>query len=190
MTALVVRETFPAGAPAPKLLDRVRTAVRERPRPPAFSALGLAEQARAFGWREVIVIDEDLGKSGASAAGRVGFQRLVATVGLGEAGAVFGTEVSRLARNNRDWYQLLDLCGLLNTLIIDAEGIYDPRQLNDRLLLGLKGTISEAELGWLRQRAHAALLAKAHRGELVLGLPVGYVYMPAGGVEKDPDQRV
>jgi DNA invertase Pin-like site-specific DNA recombinase len=151
---------------------------------------GLAEHARALGWREVIVIDEDLGKSGASATGRVGFQRLVATVGLGEAGAIFGTEVSRLARNNRDWYHLLDLCGLLNTLIVDSEGIYDPRQLNDRLLLGLKGTISEAELGWLRQRAHAALLAKAHRGELVLGLPVGYVRTPAGGVEKDPDQRV
>jgi len=151
---------------------------------------GLAEQARALGWREVIVIDEDLGKSGASAAGRMGVQRLVATVGLGEAGAIFGTEVSRLARNNRDWYQLLDLCGLMNTLIVDAEGIYDPRQLNDRLLLGLKGTISEAELGWLRQRAHAALLAKAHRGELVLGLPVGYVRTPAGGVEKAPDQRV
>ena len=151
---------------------------------------GLAEQARALGWREVIVIDEDQGKSGASAAGRAGFQRLVATVGLGQAGAIFGSEVSRLARNNRDWYQLLDLCGLLNTLIVDTEGIYDPRQLNDRLLLGLKGTISEAELGWLRQRAYAALLAKAHRGELVLGLPVGYVRAPGGSVEKDPDQRV
>jgi len=89
---------------------------------------GLAEDARALGWRDVTVIDEDLGKSGASAAGRVGFQRLVATVGLGQAGAIFGSEVSRLARNNRDWYQLLDLCGLLNTLIIDTEGIYDPRQ--------------------------------------------------------------
>ncbi len=151
---------------------------------------GLAEQARALGWREVIVIDEDLGKSGASAAGRMGFQRLVATVGLGQAGAIFGSEVSRLARNNRDWYQLLDLCGLLNTLIVDTEGIYDPRQLNDRLLLGLKGTISEAELGWLRQRAHAGLLAKARRGELVLGLPIGDVRTPEDRVEKDPDQRV
>src|SRR5437773_9005809 len=92
----------------------------------------------------VIVIDEDLGKSGATAAGRAGFQRLVAEVSLGHVGAVFGLEVSRLARNNRDWYQLLDLCGLMGTLIVDAEGIYDPRQLNDRLLLGLKGTISEA----------------------------------------------
>lgn len=171
----------------------VRQSTLEQVRHPRESQrlqYGLAEHARALGWREGIVIDEDLGKSGASAAGRVGFQRLVATVGLGEAGAIFGTEVSRLARNNRDWYHLLDLCGLLNTLIVDSEGIYDPRQLNDRLLLGLKGTISEAELGWLRQRAHAALLAKAHRGELVLGLPVGYVRTPAGGVEKDPDQRV
>jgi DNA invertase Pin-like site-specific DNA recombinase len=151
---------------------------------------GLADHARALGWREVVVIDDDLGKSGASAAGRVGFQRLVATVGLGQAGAIFASEVSRLARNNRDWYHLLDLCGLLNTLIIDTEGIYDPRQLNDRLLLGLKGTISEAELGWLRQRAQAGLLAKARRGELVLGLPVGYVRTPEDRVEKDPDQRV
>ena len=151
---------------------------------------GLADQARALGWREVVIIDDDLGKSGAGAAGRVGFQRLVATVGLGQVGAILGSEVSRLARNNRDWYQLLDLCGLLNTLIIDTEGIYDPRQLNDRLLLGLKGTISEAELGWLRQRAQAGLLAKARRGELVLGLPVGYVRTPENRVEKDPDQRV
>lgn len=151
---------------------------------------GLADHARALGWHEVIVIDDDLGKSGATAVGRVGFQRLVATVGLGQAGAVFGLEVSRLARNNRDWYQLLDLCALMNTLIVDAEAIYDPRQLNDRLLLGLKGTISEAELGWLRQRAHEGLLAKARRGELVIGLPVGYVRGPDSRVEKDPDQRV
>src|SRR5213594_3888544 len=151
---------------------------------------GLADHARALGWREVVIIDDDLGKSGASAAGRVGFQRLVATVGLGQVGAILGSEVSRLARNNRDWYQLLDLCGLLNTLIIDTEGIYDPRQLNDRLLLGLKGTMSEAELGWIRQRAHEGLLAKARRGALILGLPVGYVQTRDGRVEKHPDQRV
>lgn len=150
----------------------------------------LAAHARALGWREVIVIDEDLGKSGTSAVGRLGFQRLVAEVSLGRAGAVFGLEVSRLARNNRDWYQLLDLCGLMNTLIVDAEGIYDPRQLNDRLLLGLKGTMSEAELGWIRQRAHEGLLAKARRGELILGLPVGYVQTRDGRVERHPDQRV
>jgi DNA invertase Pin-like site-specific DNA recombinase len=151
---------------------------------------GLADHARTLGWREVVVIDDDLGRSGASANGRVGFQRLVATVGLGQAGGVFGLEVSRLARNNRDWYQLLDLCGLMNTLIIDAEGIYDPRLLNDRLLLGLKGTMSEAELGWIRQRAHEGLLAKARRGELVLGLPVGYIHSADGRVEKSPDARV
>lgn len=150
----------------------------------------LAGHARTLGWSQVTTIDEDLGKSGASAAGRPGFQRLVAEVSLGRAGAVFGLEVSRLARNNRDWYQLLDLCELMNTLIVDAEGIYDPRQLNDRLLLGLKGTISEAELGWIRQRAHEGLLAKARRGELIVGLPVGYVHTRDGRVEKHPDQRV
>jgi len=150
----------------------------------------LQGHARTLGWRDVVVIDEDLGKSGATAVGRTGFQRLVAEVSLGHAGAVFGLEVSRLARNNRDWYQLLDLCGLMNTLIVDAEGVYDPRQLNDRLLLGLKGTISEAELGWIRQRAHEGLLAKARRGALILGLPVGYVQTRDGRVEKHPDQRV
>jgi excisionase family DNA binding protein len=150
----------------------------------------LAGHARHLGWADVVVIDEDLGKSGATAAGRAGFQRLVAEVSLGHVGAVFGLEVSRLARNNRDWYQLLDLCGLMGTLIVDAEGVYDPRQLNDRLLLGLKGTISEAELGWIRQRAHEGLLAKARRGELILGLPVGYVQTRDGRVEKHPDQRV
>ena len=150
----------------------------------------LQGHARTLGWHQVVVIDEDLGKSGATAVGRTGFQRLVAEVSLGHAGAVFGLEVSRLARNNRDWYQLLDLCGLMNTLIVDAEGVYDPRQLNDRLLLGLKGTISEAELGWIRQRAHEGLLAKARRGALILGLPVGYVQTRDGRIEKHPDQRV
>src|SRR3989454_7170597 len=149
----------------------------------------LAGHARSLGWVHVIVIDEDLGKSGATAAGRTGFQRLVAEVSLGHVGAVFGLEVSRLARNNRDWYQLLDLCGLLNTLLIDAEGIYDPRQLNDRLLLGLKGTMSEAELGWLRQRAHEARAAKARRGDLIMSLPVGYVQTRDGQLEKHPDRR-
>lgn len=150
----------------------------------------LQAHARGLGWSHVIVIDDDLGKSGATAAGRPGFQRLVAEVSLGHAGAVVGLDVSRLARNNRDWYQLLDLCGLTNTLIIDGEGVYDPRQLNDRLLLGLKGTMSEAELGWIRQRAHEALLAKARRGALILGLPVGYVQTRDGRIEKHPDLRV
>jgi excisionase family DNA binding protein len=150
----------------------------------------LQGHARTLGWSQVVVIDEDLGKSGATAVGRTGFQRLVAEVSLGHVGAVCGLEVSRLARNNRDWYQLLDLCALMNTLIVDAEGVYDPRQLNDRLLLGLKGTISEAELGWIRQRAHEGLLAKARRGALILGLPVGYVQTRDGRIEKHPDQRV
>jgi DNA invertase Pin-like site-specific DNA recombinase len=150
----------------------------------------LAGYARTLGWSEVVVIDDDLGKSGASSAGRLGFQRLVAAVSLGQAGAVFGLEVSRLARNNRDWYQLLDLCGLTRTLIIDGEGIYDPRLPNDRLLLGLKGTLSEAELGWIRQRAQEGLLAKARRGELLLGVPVGYLRTRDGRLEKHPDRRV
>ena len=166
-------------------LDQVRHHQESRRR-----QYDLAEHVRALGWREVRVIDEDLGKSGATAANRAGFQRLVAEVSLGRVGAVVSLEVSRLARNNRDWYQLLDLCGLLNTLIIDAEGIYDPRQLNDRLLLGLKGTMSEAELGWLRQRAHEARAAKARRGELIISLPVGYVQTRDGRLEKHPDQRV
>lgn len=151
---------------------------------------GLRERARALGWHEVTVIDDDLGRSGSSIAGRVGFQRLVATVSLGQAGAVFSIEVSRFARNNRDWYQLMDLCGLMNTLIVDDEGIYDPRLPNDRLLLGLKGTMSEAELGWFRQRAQAALIAKAKRGELILGVPVGYVRSTDDRIEKHPDRRV
>lgn len=150
----------------------------------------LAERARGLGWSEVEVIDEDLGKSAAGGTERTGFQRLVAAVGLGQVGAVFSIEVSRLARNNRDWYQLLDLCGLMDTLIVDGEAIYDTRQLNDRLLLGLKGTISEAELGWIRQRAQEGLLAKARRGELILSLAVGYVETSDGRVEKHPDQRV
>jgi DNA invertase Pin-like site-specific DNA recombinase len=150
----------------------------------------LAERARGLGWKEVSVIDEDLGKSGASSLKRTGFQRLVAEVGLGRIGAVLSIEVSRLARNNRDWYHLLDLCGLMDTIIVDDEGIYDVRQPNDRLLLGLKGTLSEAELSWFRQRAQAGLLSKARRGELILGLPVGYIKGADGRIDKHPDRRV
>jgi DNA invertase Pin-like site-specific DNA recombinase len=150
----------------------------------------LAARAKQLGWREVSVIDEDLGRSGASSAGRTGFKHLVAEVGLGRIGAIFAVEVSRLARNNRDWYQLLDLCGLMDTLIIDDEGIYNTRYPNDRLLLGLKGTMSEAELGWIRQRAQQGLLSKARRGELILGLPIGYVRAEDGRIEKHPDSRI
>jgi DNA invertase Pin-like site-specific DNA recombinase len=150
----------------------------------------LAARAKQLGWNEVTVIDEDLGRSGASSAARTGFQHLVAEVGLGHIGAILAIEVSRLARNNRDWYQLLDLCGLMDTLIIDDEGIYNTRHPNDRLLLGLKGTMSEAELGWIRQRAQQGLLSKARRGELILGLPIGYVKAPGGRIEKHPDARI
>jgi DNA invertase Pin-like site-specific DNA recombinase len=150
----------------------------------------LAARAKQLGWREVSVIDEDLGRSGASSAGRTGFKHLVAEVGLGRIGGIFAIEVSRLARNNRDWYQLLDLCGLMDTLIIDDEGVYNTRQPNDRLLLGLKGTMSEAELGWIRQRAQQGLLSKAQRGELILALPIGYMMAADGRIEKHPDARI
>lgn len=149
----------------------------------------LADKARAMGWHEVDVIDEDLGRSGATTATRSGFARLVASVGLRDVGAVFSLEASRLARNNRDWYQLLDLCALVNTLIVDFDGVYDPRLMNDRLLLGLKGTMSEFELGLIRQRAHEALRQMVQRGELYTTLPIGYVRSD-GRCEKDPDLRI
>lgn len=150
----------------------------------------LADKARGMGWRQVEVIDEDLGRSGATSAGRSGFSRLVASVCLREVGGVFGLETSRLARNNRDWYQLIDMCALVGTLIIDFDGVYDPRPLNDRLLLGLKGTMSEFELGLIRQRAHEALRRLAQRGELLTCVPVGYQRSEDGRYEKDPDARV
>lgn len=151
---------------------------------------GLADKARSMGWNDVEVIDEDLGRSGASAVDRTGFQRLVAEVGLGRCGAVFSLEASRLARNNADWYRLLDLCSLARTLIIDSEAVYDPRLGNDRLLLGLKGALSEAELGLIFQRAQRGALSKARRGELYTTVPVGYLRTRDDGVEMDPDRRV
>ena len=127
---------------------------------------GLADRACRLGWRreQVVVIDEDLGRSGASGSDRPGFQRLVAQVGLGHVGLVLGIEVSRLARSCRDWHQLLEMCALFDTLIGDADGIYDPGTYNDRLLLGLKGTMSEAELHILKGRMHEGRRAKALRG--------------------------
>jgi DNA invertase Pin-like site-specific DNA recombinase len=138
----------------------------------------LAGRARALGWaaHQIVVIDDDLGRSGASAQGREGFSDLVADVGLGKAGIVLSLECSRLARNNGDWYQLLDLCALTDTLIADSDGVYHPAGVNDRLLLGLKGTISEAELHLLRSRLNEGLRAKAARGELRLTLPAGLDY--------------
>jgi len=138
----------------------------------------LAGRARDLGWaaRQVVVVDDDLGRSGASAQGRKGFSDLVADVGLGKAGIVLSLECSRLARNNSDWYQLLDLCALTDTLIADGDGIYHPALFNDRLVLGLKGTMSEAELHLLRSRLNEGLRAKAARGELRLTLPAGLDY--------------
>jgi DNA invertase Pin-like site-specific DNA recombinase len=152
----------------------------------------LRRRAVALGWPEeqIVVIDEDQGCSGASAIGRNGFQHLVAEVGMGKAGIVMGLEVSRLARNNSDWHRLLEICALSNTLILDQDGVYDPAHFNDRLLLGLKGTMSEAELHVLRARLQGGYLTKARRGELRLRLPVGFVYDAAGQVQLDPDRQV
>ena len=138
----------------------------------------LVHKATALGWssQQIIVIDEDLGISGDGVLERSGFARLTAEVVLGHVGIILGLEVSRLARNNADWYRLLDLCGITNTLIGDGDGIYDPALINDRLLLGLKGTMSEAELHVLRSRLLGGIRNKAARGELRRGLPVGFVW--------------
>src|SRR5438876_11621298 len=125
-----------------------------------------------------------------SAVDRAGFQRLVAEVGMGRAGIVLGLEVSRLARNSSDWHRLLEICALTDTLILDEDGIYDPSHFNDRLLLGLKGTMSEAELHVMRARLRGGLLNKARRGELRMPLPMGLVYDQPGQVVLDPDQEV
>jgi DNA invertase Pin-like site-specific DNA recombinase len=152
----------------------------------------LREHATALGWRieQVVVIDSDLGQSGASAVDREGFQRLVTEVGLGRAGIVMGLEVSRLARNSTDWHRLLEICALADVLIMDEDGIYDPAHFNDRLLLGLKGTMSEAELHVLRARLRGGILNKARRGELEMRLPVGFEYGVDNKVRLDPDLRV
>lgn len=152
----------------------------------------LSDRARQLGWNQdqVVVIDDDLGRSAASTLHRPGFQRLVAEVGLGHVGLVLGIEVSRLARSCRDWHQLLEMCALFDTLIADADGIYDAANFNDRLLLGLKGTMSEAELHILKARMHEGRRAKASRAELVIGLPRGFVLRPSGEVALDPDEQV
>ncbi len=152
----------------------------------------LSQRARDLGWHEadIDVIDADLGLSGASAAHRGGFQELVGRVGLSEVGIILSIDVTRLARNCSDWYPLLDICGLRGCLIADHDGVYDPGSANGRLLLGLKGTISELELHTIRSRLTAGLIAKAQRGELALTLPVGLVRDPSGVVLKDPDMAV
>ncbi len=150
---------------------------------------GLSERARQLGWSDVEVIDDDLGRSGAGAR-RPGFEKLLAAICEGRVGAVFSLEASRLARNGRDWHTLLEFCGLVRTLIIDEDAIYDPASPNDRLLLGMKGTMSEMELSVFRQRSIEAMKQKARRGELFLTVAVGYVKAGNDRIEKDADQRV
>jgi DNA invertase Pin-like site-specific DNA recombinase len=150
---------------------------------------GLADRARQLGWTAVEVIDDDLGRSGGG-INRPGFERLLAAICEGRVGAVLAIEASRLARNGRDWHTLIEFCGLVGTVIVDEDGIYDPRHANDRLLLGMKGTMSELELSLFRQRSHEALKQKARRGALFLGVAAGYVKAGRDRIEKDPDQRV
>jgi excisionase family DNA binding protein len=150
----------------------------------------LAERARQLGWAEVTVIDSDLGRSGAGTEERPGFEKLLLAICEGRVGAVLSTEVSRLSRNGRDWHTLLDFCGLVQCLLIDEDGVYDARLPNDRLLLGMKGTMSEMELSTLRQRSVEALKSKARRGELFLHIPIGYAKAGRDRIDKDPDQRV
>ena len=150
----------------------------------------LRERAQQLGFRRVEVIDEDLGRSGSGKVVRTGFGRLLDWVCKGEVGAVLAFEASRLARNNRDWHHLIDLCTMTDTIVIDHDGVYNPRLLNDRLLLGLKGTMSEFELGLLRQRAQQALREKIARGEVLTMVPVGYLRTEENGIEMDPDRQV
>jgi DNA invertase Pin-like site-specific DNA recombinase len=151
----------------------------------------LTRRAEELGWRpdRVLVIDEDLGHSGTSAADRAGFQRLLAEVGLNHVGLILGSEMSRLARSCKDWYQLLELAAVFGVLIADQDGLYDPGEYNDRLLLGLKGTMSEAELHVLRGRLLQGKRNKAERGELFSHPPVGYIRLPDGSLAIDPDEQ-
>jgi DNA invertase Pin-like site-specific DNA recombinase len=151
---------------------------------------GLVERARQLGFVDVQVIDEDQGRSGDGRVERPGFQRLAAELCGGEVGAVFCLEASRLARNGRDWHHLIELCGMVDAVIVDAESIYDPCLVNDRLLLGIRGTMSEFELSLIRQRSLEARRQKAQRGELQFPLPVGLCWSASGKIEKDPDQRI
>src|SRR3954467_130446 len=152
---------------------------------------GLVNRAIELGWPpdRILVIDDDQGKSGSSAEGRPGFQRLLAEVGLDHVGLVLGLEMSRLARSCKDWHQLIELCALFRTLLADQDGLYDPTDHNDRLLLGLTGIMSEAELHLLRGRMRQGLLNKVRGGEFFLAPPVGYVRSPNGGFDLDPDEQ-
>src|SRR5213594_4913436 len=144
----------------------------------------------ALGWRDIEVVDDDLGRSAAGTVTRAGFERMVAEVCLGKVGAVAAREVSRFARNSREWQQLVEVCRVVDTVLIDQEMVYAPRLSNDRLLLGLKGSLNEYELDLLRQRSVEARRAKAQRGELLVAAAVGYLKTDALHFEKDPDRRV
>src|ERR1700730_980605 len=150
----------------------------------------LVEDARRRGFRDVEVIDDDLGRSASGTVARPGFERLVASLCAGEVGAVFCFDASRLARNGRDWHHLLELCGLVEARVIDLDGVYDPCRPNDRLLLGMKGSISEFELGVMRARMFDAVRAKARRGELRISVPIGYIWHREIGLGFDPDLRI
>lgn len=150
----------------------------------------LVDRARTLGFQRVVVVDDDLGRSASGRVDRPGFERLAAEVCSGNVGAIFCVEGSRLARNGREWHHLIDLCGMVGAVVVDLDGIYDPTLTNDRLLLGMKGTISEFEVNLFRQRSTEAILQKARRGELQIQIPVGFCWGPNGKLEKDPDQRV
>src|ERR1700750_2259119 len=149
----------------------------------------LADRAKQLGWTTAEIIDDDLVRSGGGIA-RPAFERLLSAICAGRVGAVFAIEASRLARNGRDWHTLIEFCGLVGTILVDEDGVYDPRSPNDRLLLGMKGTMSELELSLLRQRSHEALKQKARRGALFLGVAAGYLRIGRDRIEMDPDQRV
>ena len=150
----------------------------------------LKERAAELGWKKIIVIDEDLGVSGSGHITRSGFERLVSEVCQSNVGAIFATEASRLARNGHEWHRLLEFCGIVETLLVDLDGVYNPKHPNDRLLLGLKGTMSELEVSTFRQRSKEAVLQKARRGEYYSSLPAGYFKLPNGTLEKDPDEQI
>src|ERR1039457_6127936 len=150
----------------------------------------MQERLQQLGWREIEVVDEDLGRSASGTVTRVGFERMVAEVCLGKVGAVAAREVSRFARNSREWQQLVEVCRVVDTVLIDQEAVYAPRASNDRLLLGLKGSLNEYELDLLRQRSLEARRAKTKRGELIIIAPVGYRKTDEQRLEKDPDLRV
>src|SRR5687767_2151526 len=150
----------------------------------------MRDRLHQLGWKEVEVIDEDLGRSAAGAVARTGFERMVTDVCMGAVGAVAAREVSRFARNSRDWQKLVEMCRVVDVVLIDQDVVYAPRLSNDRLLLGLKGSLNEYELDLLRQRSLEARREKAKRGELVVAAPVGYLKTPDQCLEKDPDHRV